>query len=80
MKRYRVYYNRAYEWPQCWSVDEGTQGSEINVIGYLIEGCRVESKTLRQHAQVKRKNEPFAWLEVDGVLNLRNGMAVFTPE
>jgi len=77
-KRYRVYFNRALEAPQCWSVDEGTQDSEINVIGFRIVGAEASSKTLAPGTKVDHHNTPFAWLEVLArELVLENGVAVF---
>lgn len=62
MNRYRVYFNRKSEFPQVWSCDEGTQDSEVNLIGFVIhQGCFTES-----HYSGAKPNEdsPSAWIEV----------------
>ncbi len=78
---YRVYFNRELEWPQCWSVDEGDQSTEINVTGFIIEGAvaiaRTLSKEERAEAIKDRLNRPFAWLEVQGEMSLVGGKAIF---
>jgi hypothetical protein len=82
LKRYRVYFNRAREWPQCWSVDEGTQDTEVNVCGFQIDGCAVASRSLPPGARtgLEADRHPFAWLEVDGVLTIDGGHAVFATD
>ena len=79
-KRYRIYFNRERDWPQCWSVDEGDQSSEINVCGFEIQDCEVRSALLTPElrAGVDGRRAPYAWLEVTGVLELAGGHAVFT--
>lgn len=67
---YRVYYNRALDYPQVWSVDEGTPASEVTCIGFCIDG-----PIARSHFQSSA--QPCAWLEVDGTLTLEGGVAVF---
>ena len=44
MPTYRVYFNRKAEAPQVWSTDEGSQTTEINVIGYRLYRVNAESK------------------------------------
>lgn len=63
---YRVYYNRAVDWPQVWSVDEGSQETEINVVGIRLLSAVAESKEI---APADREGKdpakvPFGWLEV----------------
>lgn len=79
--RYRVYYNRSVDWPQCWSVDEGDQSSEINVCGVKMIGVPLVTRELppEQRAVVDNKVTPSAWFEVDGLLRLEHGYAVFRP-
>ena len=80
---YRVYFNRELEWPQCWSVDEGDQSTEINVTGFEVNGCRIESRTLTKEERAgairDRLNRPYAWFAVDGWLTVKNGRAIFHP-
>lgn len=80
MKTYRVYFNREREWPQSWSVDEGSQATEINVVGFHIEGCIVSSHTRPRQIEESFDNSPFAWLEVEGYLQLKKGIATFTSD
>lgn len=80
MTRYRVYFNREREWPQCWSVDEGDQISEINVTGFVILGCNVTSHTLDRSVVVDHDRTPYAWLEVCGRLFMTGGVARFSIE
>jgi hypothetical protein len=61
-RKFRVYFNRHSEFPQIWSVDEGTQESEINVIGFVIHrGCYLES---RYNGDKPNDDSPCAWIEV----------------
>lgn len=78
MKLYRVYFNKEREWPQSWSVDEGSQDTEINVVGFDIDGCPVKSKTHPRVANESFDNSPFAWLEVVGTLDVSGGIAYFS--
>lgn len=34
---YRLYFNRCADFPQIWSIDEGTCATEVNVIGARAE-------------------------------------------
>jgi len=81
-KTYRVYFNRELEWPQCWSVDEGDQTTEINVCGFELHGVEAKSRNLTRselRKQVTYKfNQPFAWIEVTGTLRLEAGIAHFS--
>jgi hypothetical protein len=80
---YRVYFNRgdAESWPQCWSVDEGDQSSEINVIGIDVGICPWRTNLLPSPASAgsNPKNTPSAWIEVTGRLEVRGGRAYFSP-
>jgi len=77
VKTYRIYYNRKADWPQCWSIDEGTQASEINVCGFRLVDVIAESHTLpiAEHGIVNPDNSPFAWITVTGVLRIEEGIA-----
>ncbi len=74
---YRVYFNRANEAPQVWSVDEGTQASEINVSAVLIVSCSV--RTAVDLNETVNRDRPKAWLEVQGFLTVNGGVATITP-
>lgn len=75
-KKYRVYFNRLNEAPQVWSIDEGTQESEVNVIGYEIVDCYTVSRVDLE--ETVNRDRPKAWLEVHGHLELQGGRAIFT--
>lgn len=74
MKLYRVYFNRLNEAPQVWSVDEGTQASEINVSAVSLVNCDAETKV--DLAETVNRDRPKAWIEVRGELRITNGVAV----
>lgn len=79
MRTYRIYFNRKAEWPQVWSVDEGAQTSEINVIGFVLHGIHAVSHT-RPKEEIETTNHlnnPFAWIEVTGLLRIVGGKAYF---
>lgn len=80
MKTYRLYFNREKDWPQCWSIDEGTQATEINVCGVRLSGVRAEAR-LRPQGDVAKEDQekvPAAWLEVEAEgLVLTEGVAHF---
>lgn len=77
MNTFRVYFNRKREAPQVWSVDEGTQASEVNVTAFFIsDGC-----TVRSHYNGEKPNEdtPSAWMEVTAdYYYIVDGVARFT--
>jgi hypothetical protein len=76
MKIFRVYFNRKREAPQVWSVDEGSQESEVNVINFVVsEGCNAHG----HYAGIPpNDNSPSAWMVVraDGYW-ISNGVAIF---
>jgi len=77
---YRVYYNRSLDWPQCWSIDEGDQSSEINVIGFELNGATAISAGLtpEEKQQINPRDTPAAWLRVHcSQMDIRNGIARF---
>lgn len=77
--RYRVYYNRAVDWPQCWSVDQGDQTTEINVQGVkLFADSRTVTQPDAVRAATDAKVSPAAWLEVEGHLRITDGFAIIT--
>lgn len=73
---FRAYFNRLNEAPQVWSIDEGTQASEINVKGFVVYNCVV---TARANYQKPNNDSPVAWIEIDahGYV-LVEGIAHFT--
>ena len=71
---YRAYYNKHSDAPQVWSIDEGTQDSEIHVLGFVTEG-KVQS---RWNGERSQPDCPVAWIEIkaDG-FRVLNGIAIF---
>lgn len=62
MRVFRAYFNRKREFPQIWSIDEGSQDSEVNVREFFIApGCMVHS---RYDGTPVNDNSPSAWLEI----------------
>lgn len=78
MKTYRIYYNREKDWPQVWSVDEGSQATEINVIGVEFDGVQVTSQHLPAPLADTPRESPFAWFEVTAHLEVVGGVAYFS--
>ena len=71
---YRVYFNRCDDWPQVWSVNEGTSETEITVIGIRAEGCVVFSS----YDANATAGQPKAWLNVEAAsLRIEGGCAIF---
>jgi hypothetical protein len=64
MKTYRVYFNRRSEAPQVWSVDEGTQASEINVQWVSFDGVSINSYFNPAVTREQAEFEPSAWLQL----------------
>ncbi len=58
---YRVYFNRKAEAPQVWSIDEGTQESEVNVQWIKLIDVSAETKYAPTD---KPYDSPAAWFEV----------------
>lgn len=71
----RMYYNRSNDFPQVWSVDEGSSASEINVQFIKLRVLPVTSKYNPQ----AEYPEPKAWFEVQGQLRIENGAAIVEP-
>lgn len=77
---FRLYFNRCADWPQIWSIDWGTPGTECNVVDWRLE-TGVTAKAGRAAAvdAVDREREPVAWMEIDAAtLSLEDGVAVFS--
>jgi hypothetical protein len=70
---YRAYYNKTEEYPFCWSIDNGTQQTEVNVMAVIILPPCVATT----HCLDERPNDdsPVAWLEVSGELEIKNDIA-----
>lgn len=70
---HRVYYNRFSGYPFCWSIDEGTQHTEVNVMAVIILPPCVATT----HCLDERPNDdsPVAWVEVSGELEIKNDIA-----
>jgi hypothetical protein len=73
-KLYRVYFNRANEAPQIWSLDEGTQVSEINVSKAIFRNTEVE--TGQDLAETVNRDRPKAWVQGHGELYVEAGVAI----
>lgn len=73
---YRVYYNRTAEFPQCWSVDEGDQTTELNVSSFELHSVSAESHL---DLSIKpNKDTPSAWITIlYAKLEVRGGVAMF---
>jgi hypothetical protein len=74
MPSYRVYFNKASEQP--WSIDEGSQHSEINVKSIRLHHCNADS---HWDPSIKANPDtPCAWFEIyHAVLQLDDGVAHF---
>lgn len=62
--RYRIYFNRSSDAPLVWSVDAGTQDTEINV-------SRIEIHTPLEsfyNGNKPNPDSPVAWFETEGLL------------
>lgn len=73
MPGYRIYFNRRNEAPQIWSVDEGSQASEINVSEVRIIGCI--ARTCADLEETVNRDRPKGWIEVEGQLRVIGGVA-----
>lgn len=74
---HRLYFNREREWPQCWSIDTGTQADEINVCGVVFVRVYAIARLLPVERRGDGDKQPYAWLDVDGRLVVRKGIAFF---
>lgn len=64
---WRIYFNARSAYPHIWSVDEGTNASEILVRWFSIrEVTDILSNTILgpQPGGVEREEQPVAWIEV----------------
>jgi hypothetical protein len=60
MMLYRVYFHKKENAPQVWSVDEGSQDTEIHVQRVSFVNCNVWTNTNRE----AQPSQPSGWLEV----------------
>lgn len=67
-----MYYNRRADFPQIWSVDEGSHASEINVRDVAVLA------PMHTHFDAEAKYpEPNAWLDCDDChIEITSGTAV----
>lgn len=79
MRKFRAYFNKRSEAPAVWSIDEGSQDSEINIINFVIgTGCKTESFF---NGEKPNENSPVAWFEITAVgFSIHRGIAYFTGE
>ena len=78
---YRLYFNRCEDFPQIWSIDEGSVDTEINVVDFTIPpGCAMKGGRAADFATCSAR-EPKAWVEIDarGVAIVA-GVAVFQAQ
>lgn len=77
MPNFRVYYNRRSDYPFIWSVDEGTQETEVNVTD--VELTRVSAKTrFDRHVPRGSTETPSCWFEVEyAILTVKDNIAYF---
>lgn len=63
MKRFRAYFNRHREAPRVCSIDEGTQETEINCLGFVMHaGCRAVTQ---YNGQRPNEDSPVFWVWID---------------
>jgi hypothetical protein len=78
-KTFRCYYNRCEDAPQIWSVDEGDQTTEINVIDWRSHGCAIASG-LQKGVPTTSKQVPKVWASIfNARLVVEKGVAHFYP-
>lgn len=70
-----MYFNRSSDFPQVWSVDQGSHASEINVQFIKLSVLPIVSG-YNPNAEYP---EPKAWFEVDGTLRIEGGTAIVEP-
>jgi len=71
---YRVYFHKKENAPQVWSVDEGTQDTEIHVQHVHFVNCYVYTAQNRDN----QPGQPSGWLEVEAQrMELSGGCVTF---
>jgi hypothetical protein len=76
MKNYRCYFNRKNEYPAVWSIDEGSQASEINVQWIKLENVEEVFSFYEVIPDDERHDRPCAWFSVTGTAIFENGGVV----
>lgn len=76
MPNYRIYYNRHKDYPFVWSIDEGSQDTEINLIDVILHKVnRVQTGgdiTAPRHSETV----PAVWFDVfNATLAVKDGVA-----
>ena len=75
---YRLYFNRCEEFPQIWSIDEGSIETEINVVDFRTEGHVTTQGGHAQDFSAVTAREPKAWVVVNAhALRIEHGVAIF---
>ena len=79
MPDFRIYYNRRSEHPTVWSLDSGSQATEINVKSVRLHRCNAET---HWNPDIPPNNDtPSAWFEVyHAVLQMHDGVAHLFPD
>jgi hypothetical protein len=76
LPNYRCYFNRKAEAPQVFSVDEGDQSTETNVLGWVTHSC--DGKTEYFPGVKVNPDTPTVVFHVeDAVMRLEHGWAHF---
>jgi hypothetical protein len=73
---YRVYFNRWADAPLVWSVDHGTQATEVNVREVHFDGISGVTRS----GPGDNQSSPTVWIEVHGRLQVHNDIATFHRE
>lgn len=77
MPDYRIYFNRKAEAPQVWSIDEGNQRSEFNVVDFKIHKVSMVEPGADFSVKVNQ-DTPTVWIWVRrAVMEMRQGVAHF---
>lgn len=73
MKLWRVYYNWKRGYPYIWCIDEGDISTQRQMRTVKFDHATGRGMTLLKGPQVPRPpiNEPVAWFEVRGELEVR---------
>lgn len=72
---FRAYYNRSTDYPFVWSIDEGTQDTEVLVMAIIIlPPCVTTTHCLNEKPN---PDSPVCWLEISGTLEIVNDIAYF---
>jgi hypothetical protein len=79
MPAWRVYFNRSSEQPTVWSIDEGTQATEVNVKAVRLHRCNADT---HWDPSIKvNPDTPCAWLDIyHAIMQLSDGVAHFFPD